>query len=120
MPYVKPLMPGKAYGLGTASATVMAGYPAKVSGNDQFAHGDTTSACAGIVARDTASGTKVTVYMDGGIYETDVFETGIAAGDPLKIGATGKLAKSLDPGNDLLVGQAMSVSGGILVYKLFS
>lgn len=119
MAYVKPLLPGKSYGLGTASAAVNAGYPAKVSGNDTFANGDATSATAGVIAKNAASGEGVAIFMDGGVYETDVFESGVAAGDPLKVGSTGKLAKNTTPESTPIVGQALSVSSGVMVYKLF-
>lgn len=118
MPYVKPLLPGRAYGLGTASAAVSAGYPVKVTGNDAFAHADAAGTAIGIAFQDTAIGKGVTVYLDGGVYETDVFETGIAAGDPLKVGTTKKLAKSTDA-EDFIVGIALSVASGVMTYHLY-
>jgi len=57
------------------------------------------------------------IYCQGGVYETDVFEGSISAGDALKVSAAGKLTNGVQAGEEI-VGRAISVSGGVLKLRL--
>ena len=60
------------------------------SGNDLFAvNTDPTVRSFGILIKDYDAGDMPGIYCDGGVYETDVFEGTINAGDDLKVSADG-------------------------------
>ncbi len=54
----------------------------------------------------------------GGVYETDVFEGTINAGDELEIDTSGVLIVAGTQQGAHVVAQAISVSGGILKFRL--
>ena len=65
------------------------------------------------------SGTnKPGIYCCGGVYETDVFEGTINAGDELEIDTSGVLIVAGTQQGAHVVAQAISVSGGILKFRL--
>lgn len=118
MSYLTPLIPGFAYGLGKAEVDVQSGYMAKIADDDVFALADSTSGVFGVFLKDAKEEELATVYCCGGIYETDVFEGDIQAGDPLTTHASGKITKSENPDTEMLVGVAISVSDSVLKFKL--
>ena len=63
---------------------------------------------------------KVVVWMNGGVYETDKFTAGVAAGDDLMFDtSTGEIKKWVTGTPDpQVIGKALSVSGGILKFRL--
>ncbi len=110
--------PGLAYGDGAMSGAGTLGQVVKVAGNDLFAvNTSATVRSFGILRKDYASGAMPGIWCRGGIYTTDVFEGTIAAGDALKVSANGKLIAGVGAG-DLVVAEALSVSGGVLKFKL--
>jgi len=114
---MKRIMEGRAYGVGVADGAVYGGRCAKITGNDKFALQNSASGItAGVFSGDRDSGQLCTVYLDG-VYETDQFISGAAAGNQLAADAsTGKL-KAAGEG-ETVVGLALSVSSGILRFKL--
>lgn len=108
---------GLAYGDGVMKGAGQRGKCVKMDGDDTFALN--TSAAVqtiGFLKSDAADGTMPTVMCNGGIYETDVFTTGIAAGDNLICGADSKLAKAAGEQGEIVIGRALSVSGGVLKF----
>lgn len=112
--------PGLAYGAGIASEDLISGQFVKLIGGDLF--GKVTAAGDipfGAVFRDAKSGEYVTVYTRGGIYETELFDAGISAGDELVINAaTAGLQKKAATSTAPTVATAISVSGSTLKFKL--
>jgi len=72
------------------------GQPVRPVGNDLFfGHTDPEVCAFGILIKDYAAGEMPGIYCNGGNYGTNygtnVFEGAIAAGDELKVSASGKL-----------------------------
>ena len=63
---------------------------------------------------------KAVIWMNGGIYETDKFTAGVAAGDDLMFDTGAGEIKKWVTGTPvpLVIGKAISVSGGILKFRL--
>ena len=63
---------------------------------------------------------KAVIWMNGGIYETDKFTAGVAAGDDLMFDTgAGEIKKWVTGTPDpQVIGKAISVSGGILKFRL--
>ncbi len=110
--------PGLAYGDGYMSGAGTIGQIVSIAGNDQFAvNTDAEARSFGILRKDYADGKMPGIWCSGGIYTTDVFDGTINAGDLLKVSANGKLRSGVG-GNDEVVGEAISVTGGVLKFKL--
>jgi len=110
---------GIAYGDGYIQGDGSLGQVVKVAGDDLFAvNTDSTAKSYGLLMKDYSNGEMPGIYCGGGIYTTDVFSGAIVAGDELMVGADGKLTKLVTPGTDLAIVEAISVSGGVLKFKL--
>ena len=110
--------PGLAYGDGYMSGAGTLGQVVKAAGNDLFAvNTDPEVRSFGILRKDYADGKMPGIWCRGGIYTTDVFEGTVAAGNPLKVSANGKLTAGVGEG-DLVIAEAISVAGGVLKFKL--
>ena len=110
--------PGVAYGDGTMSGAGTLGQIVKVAGDDTFeVNTDPTVRSFGILRKDYADGVMPGIWTGGGVYTTDVFEGTINPEDDLKVSANGMLTAGVVAG-DLVVAQALSVSGGVLKFKL--
>ncbi len=110
---------GIAYGDGYIQGNGSLGQVVKVAGDDLFAVNlDSTAKSFGLLMKDYSNGEMPGIYCGGGIYTTDVYTGTIAAGDELMVGADGKLTKLVTPGTDLPIAEAISVSGGMLKFKL--
>lgn len=119
MASVDPKMGGLAYGAAEMTADGTVGQFVAVDGDNTvgLATGVTDTAALGMLAKDAATGELAVIFTDGGIYETDAFETGIAAGEKLGIDGTSKLLRT-DAGTDAIVARAISVDSGVLTFKL--
>jgi len=118
MAFINPAHRGLAYGDGYMQGDGALGQLVKIVGNDLFAVnavGSTPS--VGILIKDYKSGEMPAFYCDGGVYETDVFDGVINAGDFLKASENGKLTAGIGA-NDVVVGVALSVSAGTLKFRL--
>ena len=110
--------PGLAHGDGYMSGAGSLGQVVKVAGNDTFeVNTDPAVRSFGILRKDYADGKMPGIWCGGGVYTTDVFEGTIAAEDDLKVSANGKLTGDVQAG-EIVVAQALSVSGGVLKFKL--
>ncbi|MBC8552620.1 MAG: DUF2190 family protein [Candidatus Brocadiales bacterium] len=112
--------PGLAYGAGITSENLLRGQFVKLTGGDLFskvvAEDDIPF---GVVFKDAKSGELVTVYTQGGVYETELFDAGISAGDELEVNpATAGLQKKGATSTAPTVATAISVSGTTLKFKL--
>ena len=118
MAYVDTKIPGLAYGAAEMSVDGAVGQFVKVDGDNSLALsvGGTTADAIGILAKNAATGEKAVVLANGGIYETDAFETGVVAGEPLEIDATSKLLTTASTG--VIVARALAVESGVLTFKL--
>ena len=118
MAFINAAHRGLAYGDGYLQGDGELGQLVKIAGNDLFAvNTDPTVPSFGVLIKGYKSGEMPGIYCMGGVYETDVFERIIQAGDLLKASATGKLTAGVGEG-DLAVAQALSVSGGTLKFRL--
>ena len=118
MAFLNPNHRGLAYGDGYMQGAGSCGQFVKLVGNDLFAvNTDPTARSFGILRKDYADGKMPGIWCRGGIYTTDVFEGTIAAGNPLKVSANGKLTAGVGEG-DLVIAEAISVVGGVLKFKL--
>lgn len=89
-----------------------------IVGGDLFSvNTNPTAKSFGILFKDCKAGEMPTVFCMGGMYETDVFEGNINPNDDLKVSGTGKLTSGVQAG-ELVVARAISVSGGILKFRL--
>ena len=110
---------GLAYGDGHIQGDGKLGRFVKVVGDDLFAvNTDPTSASFGVLIKDYKDGEMPGIYCQGGVYETDVFEGTIGAGDELEIDTSGVLIVAGTQQGAKVVAQAISVSGGILKFRL--
>lgn len=118
MSFINPCHRGLAYGDGYLQGDGTIGQFVKVVGNDQFAvNTDSTVRSFGFLLKDYKSGEMPGIFTDGGVYETDVFEGTVNAGDQLKVSANGILTAGVSAG-DVVVGQALSVGSGVVKFQL--
>jgi hypothetical protein len=118
MPFINPAHRGLAYGDGYMQGDGSLGQIVKIAGNDLFAvNTDATAQSFGVLIKSYKAGEMPGIYCGGGIYETDVFEGTINAGDLLKASAAGKLIAGVGAG-DLAVAVAISVVSGTLKFRL--
>jgi hypothetical protein len=110
---------GIAYGDGFAQGDAVCGSVMKLVGDDLFSVADdATEPAFGILLRDVKSGEMPTIYTGGGVYETDNFTGTIQANDRLKVHATNHNLTNGAQAGDVIVAQAISMSGGVLKFKL--
>ncbi|MBI5789193.1 MAG: hypothetical protein HZA78_10100 [Candidatus Schekmanbacteria bacterium] len=108
---------GMSYGDGYLQGDGSLGQVVKIAGDDLFAvNTDPAARSFGLLMKDYKSGDMPGIYCGGGIYTTDVFTGAIVAGDALMVGVDGKLTKQT--GVNPQIGAAISVSGGVLKFKL--
>ena len=108
---------GLAYGDGHMQGDGKLGRFVKVAGNDLFAvNTDPASASFGVLITNYKDGEMPGIYCQGGVYETNVFEGTVNAGDELAIDATGVLTAATEGAQ--VLAQAISVSGGVLKFRL--
>ena len=108
---------GLAYGDGHMQGEGKLGRFVKLVGDDLFAvNTDPTTASFGVLIKDYKDGEMPGIYCQGGVFETDVFEGAVNAGDELVIDATGVLTAATQGAE--VVAQAISVSGGVLKFRL--
>ena len=110
---------GIAYGDGYMQGDGSRGQLVNIVGDDLFALNiDPKTRSLGLLMKDYTNGEMPGIYCGGGIYTTDVFTGPIVAGDELVAGVDSKLtARSAN--DQILVGEAISVSDGILKFKLY-
>ena len=77
-----------------------------------------TAESFGVLIKGYASGDMPGIYCNGGVYEIDVFEGTINAGDDLKVSAKGKLTGGVIAEGELVIARAISVAGGTLKFRL--
>jgi len=119
MPFINPCHRGLVYGDGYMQGDGHLGHFVSLAGNDLFTvNTDPTVRSFGILIKDYTGGEMPGICCKGGIYETDVFEGTINAGDDLKISATGKLVGGTIASAEHVVAQAISVQSGVLKFKL--
>ena len=119
MSFINPCHRSLAYGDGHIQGDGQLGQMVRVVGNGLFGvNTDATKRSFGILIKDYAGGEMPGIYCDGGVYETDVFEGTIAAGDDLKVSANGRLTNGIAAG-ERLVAHAISVQSGVLKFRLF-
>ena len=117
MGYLNANHPGLAYGDGFMQGSGKLGQFVKIVGDDTFAVNTVADDPSfGILMRDYADGEMPGIWCCGGVYETDQFSGTVNPNDLLKIDAEGKLTGGATAANK--VAQAVSVSGGILKFKL--
>lgn len=118
MGFLNPNHRGLAYGDGYMQGEGKCGQFVKLVGNDLFAvNTDPTAKSFGVLIKDYKAGEMPGIFCDGGVYETDVFDGVINADDDLKVAATGHLAAGVQAGDEV-VARAISVSGGVLKFRL--
>jgi len=89
----------------------------KAVGDDTFeVNTDAGTRSFGLLMKDYADGEMPGIWCGGGVYETDQFSGAINVNELLKIDNTGRLVGGATNNNK--VAQAISVSGGILKFKL--
>jgi hypothetical protein len=89
-----------------------------LANHDRFAvNTDPTIKSIGILAKSYTDGQMPGVYMNGGVYETDVFDGVIGHGDDLKVSTNGKLCAGVQQG-ELVIARALSCEGGVLKFRL--
>jgi len=116
MAYLNACHPGLAYGDGFMQGAGSLGQFVKLVGDDTFeVNTDGTVRSFGVLMKDYADGEMPGVWCCGGVYETDQYSGSINPNDMLEIDADGKLTPVT---NKIEVAQAISVSGGILKFKL--
>ena len=117
--YVDGKVPGFRYGEGVAVADADAGLFVTATGNKSFAVlGSATARPFGMYAAPAVAGELCAVWCCGGIYETDQYvTTNVVAGCDLAVDASTNKLK-LAAGGNFVVGHAISVSGGVLTFKL--
>ncbi len=122
--------PGLAYGDGDLKGPGIVGQAVKLTGDDEFTIcAAVTDVAVGILGRmdilehETPGSTdlnKAVIWMNGGNYETDKFTAGVAAGDDLMFDTSAGEIKKWATGtpDPQVIGKALSVSGGILKFRL--
>jgi len=116
--FLNPNHRGLAYGDGYMQGAGSCGQFVKLVGNDLFAvNTDPTERSFGVLIKDYKNGEMPGIFCMGGVYETDVFEGNITAGDDLKVSTGGKLASGVGV-DDQVVARAISLSSGTLKFRL--
>jgi len=128
--FFNPCHPGLAYGDGDLKGPGDPGQAVKLTGDDEFAVcAAVTDAAVGILGsldllehETPAAGDlhKAVIWLNGGIYETDKFTAGAAAGDDLMFDTAAGEIKKWVTGTPppQVIGKAISVAGGILKFRL--
>jgi len=117
MAYLNASHPGLAYGDGYMQGSGSLGQFVKLVGDDTFAVNTTAADPSfGILMKDYADGEMPGIWCCGGVYETDQFSGAISPDELLEIDGDGKLTGGATATSR--VAQAISVSGGILKFKL--
>jgi len=118
--YLETKVPGFKYGIGTFSGVPggEAGQCVALSDDDEFAlNTDSTKRSFGILVADAVDTELCSVACCGGIYETDNYTDGVAAGEELCcLNATSLLDTAT--GGDVVIAEAISVVAGVLRFKL--
>jgi len=119
MAYITPNHHGLCYGDGYMAGPGTLGQVVRIAGNDQFeVNTDPTLQSFGLLAKDYAAGEMPGIYCNGGIYETDVYEGTVQAGDNLKVSANGKLCAEVQDG-EYVIARAIAVDpAGLLKFRL--
>lgn len=118
MSFLNPCHRGLAYGDGYMQGAGTTGQIVRLIGNDLFTVNTSANQRSfGVLIGNYVNGEMPGVFCNGGVYETDVFEGTIGAGDVLKCSSNGILTNGV-AGNDLVIAQAISVQGGILKFQL--
>ena len=118
MAILNPNHRGLAYGDGYMQSAGACGQFVKLVGNDLFAVNiDPTAKSFGVLIKDYKAGEMPGIFCMGGVYETDVYEGTIIAGDNLKVSTGGKLTAGVVV-DDQVVAQAISISSGTLKFRL--
>lgn len=109
---------GLAYGDGYMQGDGQMGQVVRLVGNDLFTvNTDSETPSFGILIKDYKGGDMPGIYCDGGVYETDSHEGSINPGDELMVSANGYLTNGVG-NNDQVIATAISVSGGVLKFKM--
>lgn len=118
MAFLNPNHRGLAYGDGYMQGAGSCGQFVKLVGNDLFAvNTDPTAKSFGFLIKDYKAGDMPGVFCMGGVYETDVFDGTINPNDDLKVSTNGKLMAGVTEGDEV-VAKAISISGGVLKFRL--
>ena len=118
MSFINPIHRGLAYGDGYLLGDGQLGQVVRIVGDDLFAvNTDPTKRSFGILMKNYKNGEMPGIYCMGGVYETDVFEGTVVAGDDLKVSANGRLTNGVAAGEHV-VAHAISVQGGVLKFRL--
>ena len=119
MSFVDPKFQGIAYGMASIEENAQAGQIVILTGNDKLAlNNDPAKRSFGILYKNAKEKELCTVFIDGGVYETDNFTGTIGPGDLLKVDAVNKnLTAGLGSG-DIPVAEAISSESGVLRFKL--
>ena len=118
MSYITPVHQGLCYGDGTLQGAGALGQVVRLVGNDRFAvNTDPALKSFGILAKDYKDGDMPGIYCNGGVYETDVFDGTIQAGDELKVSTNGKLTAGVQQG-DQVIARAIAIESGLLKFRL--
>ncbi len=119
MAYINPSHRGLAYGDGFMQGDGALGQVVKIAGNDLFAvNDDPTVPSFGLLVKDYKAGDLPGILCGGGVYETDVYEGTIQPGNDLKVSSGGKLTGGTIAAGEHIIARAISVSGGILKFRL--
>ncbi len=128
--FFNPCHPGLAYGDGDLKGPGDPGQAVKLTGDDEFTVcAAVTDVAVGILGsldilqHEIPAATdlhKAVIWLNGGIYETDKFTAGAAAGDDLMFDTTAKEIKKWVTGTPppQVIGKALSVAGGVLKFRL--
>ena len=117
MAYLNANHPGIAYGDGYMQGAGSMGQFVKAVGDDTFAvNTDPAVPSFGLLMKDYADSEMPGIWCNGGVYETDQFSGTPGPNELLKIDGTGRLTGGGTSAD--AVAQAISVSGGILKFKL--
>lgn len=109
---------GLAYGDGYMQGDGQLGQVVRLTGNDFFTvNTDSETRSFGLLINDYAGGEMPGIFCNGGVYETDTFEGTINPGDELIVSANGYLTNGAN-NNDQIIAVAISVSGGVLKFRL--
>jgi len=118
MSYITPVHQGLCYGDGTLQGAGALGQVVRLTGNDRFAVNiDPALKSFGILAKDYKDGDMPGIYCNGGVYETDVFDGTIQAGDELKVSTNGKLTAGVQQGEQVIA-RAIAIESGMLKFRL--
>lgn len=118
MSYITPVHQGLCYGDGILQGAGGLGQVVRLVGNDRFAvNTDPALQSFGVLAKDYKEGDMPGIYCNGGVYETDVFEGTIQAGDNLKVSTNGNLSAGVQQGEHVIA-RAIAVEGGLLKFRL--